>query len=395
MMSKPKIAFVVQRYGLEVNGGSEVLCRKLAETLSSHYDIEVITTCAITHTTWANEYPPGTCSINNVPVHRFPVSFERNPDEFARINHQLVAARENTSRTQEIEWMKKQGPYSESLFRFLEQNKDAYSAFVFFTYLYCTSYFGLPLVKEKSFFVPTAHDEPYIHLSIFTEIFRAPKGILFLSPEEQSLVHRQFGNQGIPSEVAGFGVDFPKQSVDADPFRKKAGLDKPYILYLGRIEPGKGTNELFDYFISYKNLTGKDIQLVLAGKSQMEIPRQADIRHLGFISDEDKFNAIAGAELLVNPSWFESFSIAIVEAWSLGIPVLVNGRCEVMAGQCARSNGGLWYENHEEFHRCLDWLLNNHALARKIGLQGKDYVTRQYSWEAVKQKYISFLDRFI
>lgn len=394
-MKKKKLGFVVQRYGLEVNGGSEVLCRTLAEKLSKHYDIEAITTCAIDHATWSNAYPPGLHRVNNIPVHRFPVSLQRDVPLFVQLSNRVFGYQQNTSREDTLEWLRQIGPYSEELIRFIDTHKDAFDGFVFFTYLYATANFGLPLVKDKAFFVPTAHDEPYIKVPIFGEIFRAPKGIIFLSPEEQELVHRLFQNRNIPNVVTGIGVDFPQHPANISAFKKKYGLSKPYILYLGRIEPGKGAGELFEFFMRYKARGRHDIQLVMVGKNLIDIPNHPDIRHLGFVPEEDKLAALAGTEALVNHSAFESFSIVITEAWALGIPVMVNGRCEVMVGQCARSNGGLWYESYEEFHKTLEWLLDNKESARKIGQQGRDYVSGHYNWPAVEQRYISFLDRLI
>ena len=348
-MKTRKIGFVIQRYGLEVNGGSEMLCRSLAERMSKYYDVEVITTCAVNHSTWADEYPPGIQQINDVTVRRFPISFHRNSQTFNELRYSLFVARKNITIEREIEWMKQIGPYSQSLLLYLEQNKISYDLFVFFTYLYSTTYFGLPLVKEKALLLPTAHDEEYIYLSVFDDLFRAPKGFIFLAPEEKQLVHKVFKNDNLPNVVTGIGIDPPLKTPRPEDFKKKYNLSKPYILYLGRIEPGKGSEMLFTFFLRYKQNPMRNIQLVLAGKTLIDIPSHPDIRHLGFVSEEDKYNAIAGAELLVNSSLFESLSIVIMEAWSLGIPVLVNGRSTVMVGQCTRSNGGLWYEGVDGF----------------------------------------------
>lgn len=390
-MTKKRIAFVVQRYGLEVSGGSELLCRTMAERLSEYFDVEAIATCAINHDTWANAYPAGLQRVNGVPVRRFPADYSRDPLEFEKFTFDLFNLRSSWTREDEIDWMKRQGPYSSGLFDYLRENKNSYDAFVFFTYLYCTTYFGLPLVREKAFLVPAAHDEDYIYLSLFNNVFRDIKGIIFLSPEEQSLVHGIFRNQELPQIVAGMGIDVSEKEIRVEAFRKKYGLDKPYILSLGRIELGKGAPHLFHYFNLYKKAENRDLQLLLIGKNLIDIPDHPDIRHLGFVSEEDKYNAIAGAELLINGSFFESLSIVIMEAWGLGVPVLVNGQCKVMAGQCARSNGGLWYEDFNEFRKCLNLLLDNRELARELGRNGSGFVKKNYNWQVIDDKYVSFL----
>ncbi len=291
--------------------------------------------------------------------------------------------------------MRRQGPYSQALFDYLQAHKESYDAFVFFTYLYCTAYFGLPPVRDKAFLLPAAHDEDYIYLSIFNSIFRGLKGIIFLSPEEQALVNGIFGNRDVPQVVTGMGIDVPERKTSAEAFREKYNLRKPYILSLGRIELGKGSPHLFHYFNLYKKAEERDVDLLLIGKNLIGIPDRPDVRHLGFVSDEDKYNALAGAEFLLNGSFFESLSIVIMEAWALGVPALVNGQCKVMAGQCARSGGGLWYNDFNEFRKCVNLLLDDRELARKLGASGREFVKKNYSWETIEQKYVSFLNRHI
>ncbi|MBI4384065.1 MAG: glycosyltransferase family 4 protein [Nitrospinae bacterium] len=392
---KAKIAFVIQRYGLEVNGGSEKLCRALAEKLVPHYDLDVLSTCAVDHATWANEYPPGLQTLNGVPVRRFPVSLRRDDRRFGSLIGSLFASEPpGGNRADEIEWMRQMGPYSEGLLQYIKENRDRYDLFVFFTYLFATTYFGLPLVRDKALFLPTAHDEAYIRLSIFKEIFSGARGFFFLSPEERALVFRLFENAGKPHEVTGIGIDIPNNIPSPGEFREKHGLRKPYVLYVGRIEEGKGCRELVDFFVRYKIRDRRETQLVLLGKNLVPIPSHPDIRHLGFVSEEDKFAAIGGAEVLVNSSFYESFSIVVMEGWSMGVPALVNGRCEVLAGQCKRSSGGLWYGNFEEFRACLDRLLDQPGLAKRLGQSGRDYVRENFNWETLTRKYRSLIDRF-
>jgi glycosyltransferase involved in cell wall biosynthesis len=127
----------------------------------------------------------------------------------------------------------------------------------------------------------------------------------------------------------------------------------------------------------------------------MKIPRRKDIVSLGFLSEEEKLAAIAGARCLIMPSFFESLSIVLLEAWMCGRPALVNGKCGVLKGQCQRSNGGLWYENYDEFEACLNFLLNENETALKMAANGKRFVESHYSWDQIKAKYIKLIDRFL
>lgn len=382
-----KIAFVVQRYGREVNGGAEYHCRLVAEHLSKYYDVEVITTCAIDYTTWKNEYTEGLDAVNDIPVRRFSVDKPRDVNKFNRFSEKLFSNPEHTV-ADEIEWMRLQGPYSTKLLSFLSSHKDDYDYFIFFTYLYCTTFFGLPLVKEKAFLVPTAHDEPPVYLGIFKELFGLPKAFIYNTDEEKKLITRLFGNR-VPGEVVGVGIDVPDNLGNGAP-GEFAGYGK-YLVYVGRIDESKGCGELFALFRKFKDETESPLKLMLIGKPFMKIPDEEDIVSLGFVSEKKKFEAISSAVALVMPSQYESLSMVLLEAWTCRRPVLVNGNCAVLKGQCIRSNAGLWYENYEEFRECLGLLLRDEILGNKMGKMGRGYVINQYSWGAIEGKYREML----
>jgi len=380
---KPKIAFVVQRYGSEVNGGAELLCRWIAESMSDLWDIEVITTCALDYMTWANHYPDGREEINGVTVLRFPVSEPRDVAAFNRLSE--VVYRDPHCREDEINWMKAQGPNAPGLVDYISKNKYNFDAFVFFTYLYGTTFWGLPPVADKAFLVPTAHDEPPIYLSIFKDFFGKPKGFIFNTPEEKELLVNLFNIDCTFSDIAGVGIKFDPSCLNSN----SLGLELPpnYVIYAGRIDESKGCKELFEFWDIYKKNSLNDLVLLLIGRSQMEIPRRDDIVQLGFVSEEDKFMAMSNARCLIAPSLFESLSMVIMESWLCGRPVLVNGKCNVLKGQCKRSNGGLWYEDYDEFGAALDFILNNEGMGQKMAACGKKYVEANYNWEVIKTKY--------
>ena len=385
-----KLGFVVQRCGLEVNGGAELHCRQVAEHMSKYFDVEVVTTCAIDYMTWENEYSHGKGVLNGLIIWRFPVDYPRDISKFNKFSEKVFG--KHHTKEEEIKWMKLQGPYSTKLFEFIEKNKEKYDYFIFFTYLYCTTFFGLPLVKDKAILVPTAHDEPPIYLKIFKELFSLPKAIIYNTEEEKRFVNSKFKNAHILSDVAGVGIDTPKGIQPAN-FREKYDVHDNFIIYIGRIDESKGCKELFDYFLRYKKETKSDIKLVLLGKPVMKIPKHEDIIPLGFVSEEDKFTGIGASELLIMPSIYESLSMVLMEAWMCKKAVLVNGQCEVLKGHCLRSNAGLYYANYEEFKECLDLLLSNGELRERMGENGKKYLRASYSWEKVEEKYLRLLER--
>jgi glycosyltransferase involved in cell wall biosynthesis len=125
----------------------------------------------------------------------------------------------------------------------------------------------------------------------------------------------------------------------------------------------------------------------------MPVPEHPRIRHLGFLPDQDKFDALSASDVLIMPSYFESLSMVALEAWALGRPVLANGRCDVLKGQCIRSGAGLYYERYEEFAETLYALESNGPLHTRLGLNGREYFERHYAWPVIERKYLDMFDR--
>ena len=198
-------------------------------------------------------------------------------------------------------------------------------------------------MPSRAILVPTAERDAAIGLSMFQPVFRGVRALMYNSPEERAMIHAVSGNQQVPGVVVGVGSDVP-QNPQAGRFRQKYNIRGPFAIYVGRIDQNKGCKELFEFFQRYlKEPTGQ-LSLVLVGNSLLPIPEHPRIRHLGFLDDADKFDAMAAADLLIMPSYFESLSMVALEAWALGKPVLANGKCDVLKGQCIRSNAGLYYE---------------------------------------------------
>lgn len=380
---KKKILFVVQRYGLEVNGGAELHCRQLAERLKDEYGVSVLTTCAIDYVTWKNEYKEGIEYINGVKVIRKKVDFERNQKEFNKISAKLNNEKDNINLG--IEWQKSQGPHSSELIKYLKAHKDDYNVIIFLTYLYYTTYFGLQVAPEKSILIPTAHDEPPIYYSIFNETFNLPRAILYSTTTERDFVNKRFKNNYIKSDIVGLGVDINENTQDID-LEKTFGIKDDFVIYVGRIDESKGCKEMFEYFLEYKKNYKNNLKLVLAGKNVMNIPKHKDILVLGFVSEDEKINLIKQAKLLVLPSKFESLSLSTLESMYLGTPVLLNGECKVLKEHAILSNGGLYYENKWEFIEALNYLIEDPKTSEKMGENGRKYVNKNYKWDVVMKK---------
>jgi glycosyltransferase involved in cell wall biosynthesis len=397
-----RLAFVVQRYGPDISGGAELECRQMAERLSKHMEVEVLTTCAEDHYTWRNVYPPGEERINGVLVRRFQVDQERDMAQFDRFTAELIARKRMLTLSaslylEEMRWMELQGPISSGLQQFLEMRQGYYDLFFFVTYQYASTFLGLQTVPHKSVMLATAHDDLWIRFGIFRPFFHLPRAFVFNSPEEQALIRRLFRNDYIPGEVLGHGIDLchMKEIVtgrSSNVFGEETRVrpEDEYVIFVGRIDPSKGCEQLFEYFTRFKRETGSPVKLVLVGKPSMQIPKHPDIVPLGFMHD-DRYPWMAQARALVLPSIVESLSLVVLESMGLGVPVLVNGYCEVTRSHCLRSNGGLYYHDYDEFAAALKLLLAKPGLRQEMGKRGQAYVRRDYDWTILEGRLVGWL----
>jgi glycosyltransferase involved in cell wall biosynthesis len=385
-----KVAIVVQRYGADVNGGAELHARYIAERLSKHVAVEVLTTCATDYITWRNALNAGPETVNGVAVRRFPVAREREPDDFGR--HSAWVFHHAHSLNDELAWMDAEGPTSPALIEYIEAHQDGFDFFIFFSFRYYHAYHGIRAVPHKSILVPTAERDGALGLAMFPPVFRSVRAFMYNSFEERALIHAIANNHTVPGIVVGVGSDIPPHS-SAIRFRQKFNMRDRFAIYIGRIDENKGCAELFDYFQRYSRMYAEGLHLVLIGNPIIPIPDHPRIHHLGFVSDSDKFDALAAAELLIMPSYFESLSMVALEAWALGKPVLANGRCDVLRGQCIRSNGGLYYDDFAEFIETLRAIDLSASLATALGRNGRDYFARHYSWPIIERKYLEMLER--
>lgn len=384
-----KLAVVVQRYGADISGGAELHARYIAERLSRHAEVEVLTTCARDYITWKNELPAGTETVRNVRVRRFPVSRPRDVSDFGRRSKTVFE--ETHSIGDEIGWLESEGPTSPTLVRHIASARDAFDFFLFFSYRYYHVWHGMRAVPSKAVLVPTAERDPAIGLTIFGPIFRGARAVMFNSLEERALITGVSQREG-PGVVVGVGSAIPDRTQPWR-FRKKFNVKRPFAIYIGRVDANKGCADLFSYFERYAVMYPQGMDLILVGSKVLQIPSHPRIRHVGFLPDEDKFDALAAADVLIMPSQYESLSMVALEAWALGKPVLANGRCDVLRGQCIRSNGGLYYESFEEFAEALYTLDATGPIGAILGQNGQEFFRRHYTWPVVERKYTDMFDR--
>ncbi len=402
-----RIAFIVQRYGAEILGGSEYHCRLIAERMAARNEVEVLTTCARDYITWENEYAEGHDRIRGVTVRRFKNARTRDIQSFNQYSDWIF--HHEHSHDDEMAWLEQQGPWSPALLEYLKRHHRSYDALIFFTYLYAPTVLGVQVDPARSILVPTAHDEPAIRLNIYQEMFATPAAFAFNTEVEKNFLKTTFPIRAAAEETVGCGVDLLQeqpQSDDPEPedqeelhkrlaphlrqrgaqFRRRHRLNGQFLLYGGRIDPGKGCEELIEYFTSYKE-QGGEAALAMMGVKLMQLPEVPWVRFAGLLSERERLQALEAATVVVVPSPYESLSLLALESMAVGTPVLCNGRAPVLVQHCLNSNAGLFYSDRDEFIECTKVLLADQRMRDRMGRNGREYVKRNYRWDVILAKY--------
>lgn len=391
-MTANPIVFVTPRYNAGSAGGAEVLCQAFAERLAHNGTaVEVLTTCARDSYTWENHFPEGRHDINGVCVRRFSMS-PRDRAAHARLEG-LINEGRPLSQAEQEQWLEN-GVFSATMAGHIAQTKDAARCFILLPYLFGTTFFGARAAGGKAVILPCLHDEAFARLDAFKAMLGAARGALFNSAPEMELAQRLYGLDPGRCAVVGMGIVPSADAPDAARFRKKYGVDGPFILYAGRREGGKNTPLLVEYFKIMKNNCPEDVKLVLAGSGAVPATGRPDIIDLGYIPEQDKHDAMAACAAFCQPSVNESFSIVIMEAWLAGAPALVSARCAVTSDHCRRARAGLYFASCFEFEEAVRFLLSDKAASRTMAESGRNYVLGQYSWEKVLTRFDAALGSF-
>lgn len=384
---KPRIAFVVQRYGAEVSGGSEAHCRLVAEHLRDKAEVEVLTTTALDYETWRDHFPAGPAEVNGVRVERFPVLATRELASFSVQSERFFAEPVRTI-ADEARWIVEQGPFAPALVDAVSERFDRVDAFVFFTYLYYPTVLGLLRAGHKGLLVPTAHDEVPFHFRAVQTALKRAAGMIFNTEEERALIEgTQGGARGI-GIITGVGIEEP-EGYSAARFRERTGIERPFLLYVGRISAAKGCLQILDFYSVMRASWPEAPELVFIGKGDIDLEGRPGVHALGFVQEErEKFDALAAAIALVNPSPMESLSMVLLEAWLAGTPTLANAACPALVGQSRRSKAGLWYGSYEEFEALVRLLAGDAELRARLGRAGREFVRGHYHWDLIVHKYL-------
>lgn len=394
-----RIAIVVQRCHESIVGGAESLAWQYATLLKDNYQVDVLTTTAVDAAYWANLLPEGEEVREGITIRRFHVDIGYTPYRSAlfdclqrdfktyhlgRNGGYASCAHLPWSISLQEELIRNIGPYSDSLLSFIKDNWREYCTMIFITYLYPTAYFGLSQVPPGfALFAPTLHDEPLAYLSAYKHAARRAGSVIWLSEGERHLGRDLWGN--LPGTVVA-------TYIDAQPREPATPPGEPYLLYCGRIDPNKGCTELFEYFMRFKEAHPSGLRLVLTGKDDIEVPEHPDIDFRGFVSNEEKFRLMAGANIYLMPSGKESFSIVTLEAMAQKTPVLASGACEVIVDHIVQGEAGKIYQDYESFETALSAMLGDERGRTEMGEAGRQYVISNFTPARISEALIGAVE---
>ena len=406
-MQDLKVALIIQRYGEEVNGGAEAHCRQVALHLSKQYQVEILTTCAKDYRTWIPVFASGETEHEGILVRRFMNQRAASSSKLRFIRHKItgrllkqrVAKLFGLKRVVEKlfpsltiteadhqKWLEYQGPYCPDLLDYLQAHSGNYAAFVFFTALYYPAAVGVMRFPKKSILIPMVHNEKSNYYQVYQEVMNAPEWIFYNTNSEKIFSQKLYNNQDKKNDVLGLGVALPELKPDVKVLEKYHIMDT-YILYIGRIEKGKGCKELIDYFLQFKVKEKGNLKLVMVGQAFMPLIKHDDIIYTGFLSETDKLQLLLQCQTLLIPSKYESLSMVLLEAFFYQKPVIVNNECIVLKEHILASDGGYAYSSFQDFHAYLKQCLLLEELRATKGRNGKNYVLKNYNWEIIMSKY--------
>ncbi len=405
---RKKIGIIVQRYGKQINGGAESHARMIAERLSEQFNITVLTSCAINYHTWQSELPEGETYEENIRILRFKSERKLTKKEDEYISRKIrkrhlpqklykwlgkpswwykLFPDAEVKDEDHFKWLGTQGPFTPDLIEYIKEYRDDYIAFVFFTAVYYPAAMGILTVPEKSILVPLMHDEPAAYFEVFKIVMSKVKWILFNTLAEQRFCENLFPIQYAKKKVVAVGIDLPDTEIDTNVLTA-FHIRQPYIIYIGRVDTYKGCNTLIQYFNEFILQTNSTLLLVLVGNNMMTLLSTSSVIVTGFVSDREKEQLLKQAEALVIPSDFESLSLALLESFACKVPVIANGKTEVLKDHINESGGGWCYHDQKEFFSILTSVTNNTFQNKLKGEQGLEYIKSNYSWKGVMESYM-------
>jgi len=387
-----RIAFVCPRFSEQGTiGGAETLLKALAERLArAGREVHFLTTCATNHFTWQNDVPPGVREFNGLKVHFFPVNEDRDVGKFLTIQSSIDKG-VRVSREDELAWIT-HSVNSRALVAHLEAEGESYDRIVAGPYLFGVTWTVATRWPGKTLLVPCLHDEFSCAWYFRKDMFLGVRGFLFNTNPERDLAQRLYGIDPARSSVVGLGMD--DFAADPKAFAARRGISARYVIYSGRREPLKGTPLLCAYLQAFRERTGRDLHIVFTGSGNIDAAPELlpAVHDVGFVSEQEKREAMAGAVAFIHPSINESLGIVLLEAWLARTPCLVHAKGAVLRDQCRRSGGGLWFKNYAQFEEEVLLLMDDSNTRSTLAESGRRFVLTEYAWSPVERRMLEAMD---
>lgn len=397
-MTLQPIALVVQRFGPDIRGGAEQHAARLAALLLRRYPVEILTTTATDYRYWQEGFPAGSSpwpgslpsSLSKLDeakgtLRRFPVKGRRWPLLFSGYNRLMIAATKLRLPPWlrwplERLWYRLQGPYCPELVDYLVKEQHRYREVIFITYLYYPAVMAAAQLSVPYRLIPTLHDEPAKDFLHTRRLLAGAKTLIINSPAEQQLVAAL--ESGWPAKSTIIGIHLPA-AYFAGPLARPR-KDEPYLLYVGRIDAGKGLGPLLAWVAAAA--FSRPVTLKLAGHDQGTVAVPQGVAMLGEISDEDKRELMAGALAVVHPSTLESLALVALEAMALGTPVLLHDGNPVFRRYTEAVASARGFRDQPSFYGAVEALLAAPPSA-EVREQGRAWVRGKFSEAAIEAKF--------
>ncbi len=387
-----RFTFVIARYGAGILGGAERLARSVAERLVARgHDVRVLTSCASSYVTWANELAPGSALEGGVEVRRYPANQRRTPgDDVLKWLSSQFPGQSWLARA----WARAQGPVVPDLVARLPLEARERDLLVFFQLLAYPTLFGLPAVADKSVLVPLVHQERGVDTVLARRTLALPRALLVNTDREAAAIVAMAPSGLPPVRIVAVGLDAP----EAPPARAP-DLPRPYVVVMGRagklkpllrtwraLATGTGLAPLGDagQFVPWDR-----VHLVIVGEHAAGYGTLPNVIQTGYVDEATRSAILAGAVALVNPSLYESLSLVVLEAWTEGRPVVVNARCDVTADLARRSGGGLVvdFEHPASAAAAIAAGLEHERDRQDMGRLGRAFASTTFEWSHVLDEY--------
>jgi len=235
----------------------------------------------------------------------------------------------------------------------------------------------------------------------------AAKRVFAVSKQTKADLTRIFGVPAGKVDVIYEGAEPRKAAASrgSSAVLKRLRLDeRRYCLQLGTLEPRKNLERSFEAFVA---LAGsdlrryRDLDLIIAGRKGWrsdqilqamgkansdlaaaavkahEEPRER-IRYVGYLSPEEKIQVVAQAVMFVFPSLYEGFGLPVIEAMSLGVPVIASRRAS-LPEICGDAALLVDPDDVGDISRAMKKLLDDPVLARGLAESGLKR-SAEFSW---------------